>query len=227
MLQLFARSIAALLILAPLPAAAQSARDLLTQASFGERDQAAALRRIQAAERSAATVLRQHPGDREAVLMQTTALGYRAKLTGSRSDAIAARKAFEAIVARDPNNAEAQLGLGAWHMGAVNKLGRLVARAALGASRGTGTAALDRAVALGGGRSFITGLAALLRLKADPTDSRGRQLAEAAARGTVRDGLDRAMQRAAAAVLAPIRAGDTDAVRAVATRLLPFGSFDK
>lgn len=219
--------LALFLIAAPLPAAAQSARELLTQASFGERDQAAALRRIQAAERSAAAVLRERPGDREAVLMQTTAIGYRAKLTGSRTDAITARKAFETMVARDPNNAEAQLGLGAWHMSAVNKLGRLVARAALGASRGAGNAALDRAVALGGNRAFFPGLSALLRIKADPSDARGRQLAEAASRAGVRDPLDRAMQRAANAVLVPLRAGDTDAARAVATRLLPFGSFDK
>lgn len=219
--------VAVALMTSSLPAAAQTPRDILTQASFGERDQAAALRRIQQAERAAAAVLRQRPGDPEAVLIQTTAIGYRAKLTGSRSDAVAARKAFETMVARDPNNAEAQLGLGAWHMSAVNKLGRLVARAALGASRGTGTAALDRAVALGGNRAFFPGLAALLRLKADPSDARGRQLAEVASRAAVRDTLDRAMQRAANAVLVPLRAGNTDGARAVATRLLPFGSFDK
>ena len=211
---------------APVPAAAQSARDLLAQASFGDRDQATALRRVNSAENAAAAALQRRPGDREAALMRTTALGYRAKLTGSRSEAIAARKAFEAIVARDPNNAEALLGLGAWHMGAVNKLGRLVARAALGAQRGAGLAALDRAVALGGNRAFITGLSALLRVKADPTDPRARQLTEAAARAGVANTLDRVMQRAATAVLVPLRAGKTDAARTLASRLLPFGAFD-
>lgn len=215
------------LFAAPLPASAQSARDLLTQASFGDRDPATALRRIATAERAAAAVLRQRPGDGEAVLMQTTALGYRAKLTGSRGDAVAARKAFETIVTRSPGNADAQLGLGAWHMGAVNKLGRLVARAALGASRSAGTTALDRAVASGGNHAFYPGLSALLRIKADPADARGRQLAEAAARAGASTPLDRILQRAAATVLVPLRAGNADAARAAATRLLPFGTFDR
>jgi len=219
--------LSALLVLAPLPAWAQSARDFLTQASFVDRDRDAALRHIGAAQTAAAGVLRGRPGDREAQLTQVTALAYRAKLTGSRTEAVAARKGFEGLIARDAGDAEAQLGLGAWHMGAVNKLGRLVARAALGASRATGLAALDRAVALGGNRAFVSGLSALLRLKADPDDPRGRQLAEVAARAQVRDPLDRAMQRAAAAVLAPLRAGNAAAAQATATRLLPFGAFDR
>jgi len=217
----------ALAAILPAPAVAQTARDYLAQASFGERSRDGALRRIASAEAAAAAALRERPDDREARLMQVTALGYRAKLTGSRGQAIEARKGFEAIVARDPAYAEAQLALGAWHMGAVNRLGALGARAILGGQRSAGQAALDRAVAAGGGRALFPGLAALLRLKADPGDARGRQLAEAASRAQVRDGLDRAMQRAAVAVLIPLRSGNADAARAVATRSLPFGAFDK
>ena len=64
------------------PGAAQSQnRDLLTQASFGDRDRATALRRVQAV--VAAT---DDDTSYEGRLLRATAFGYRAKLTGSRSD---------------------------------------------------------------------------------------------------------------------------------------------
>ena len=215
---------ASLLIVSPVHA--ETPRDLLTQASFHDRDKAAALRRVGAAYNAATQVLRQRPDDREAALMQATALGYRAKLTGSRSDAIAARKVMEGLVARQPQDAERHLVLGAWHMGAVYRLGRIVSRAALGASKSSGLASLDRAVALGGGRAMVPGIAALLRIEMDPADPRGRALAEAAARAAVPTALDRHIQRAAQAVLTPLRAGDHDGARRLAARLLPFGYID-
>lgn len=205
------------------PADAESPRETLTKASFGERDKAVAITRVVAARHAAAARVKAAPDDREAVLMRATAIGYHAKLTGSRSEAIAARKAMEALIARDPRNAEANLALGAWHLGAVNKLGRMVGRAAVGAHKATGLAALERAVALGGDRAFLTGLSALLRLQIDPADARGRALAEAATRGATPTALDRIMQRAAAAVLVPLRAGDRRRTRTTASRLLPFG----
>lgn len=155
--------------------------------------------------------------------MQATALGYRAKLTGSRTEAIQARKQFEGLVQRNPRDAEAQLALGAWHVGAVYRLGRLVGRAALGAQKPAGFAALDHAVALGGNRALFAGLAALLRLQMDPADPRGRVLAETAARAGTPTTLDRILQRAAERVLVPLRSGNVSATKAVAARLLPFG----
>ncbi|GAA3261698.1 hypothetical protein GCM10020258_25180 [Sphingomonas yabuuchiae] len=150
------------------PARAQSARELLTQASFGDSDEASALRRVSSAYTVAANALKRTPDDHESLLMRATALGYRAKLTGNRSDAIAARRQFEALVAQNPRDAEAQLALGAWHIGAVKKLGAIVGRAALGAQRSVGFASLDRAIALGGDRALFPGLSALLRLELDP-----------------------------------------------------------
>lgn len=205
------------------PACAQSARDMLTQASFDPRSKQAALRSVVAVQQIAASTLARTPGDREALLMQATAKGYQAKLSGSRADAIAARKLFEALVRRSPNDPEFNLGLGAWHMGAVFKLGGLMGRAALGAQKATGLASLDRAVALGGDRAAYAGVAALLRLEQDPGDRRGRVLAEAASRASVPSGFDRAMRRAAALVLASLKAGDANATKALAARLLPFG----
>ena len=213
----------AIVVAAATPCMAETPRDLLTQASFGDHDRATALGRINMALQSAAAVLRNSPGDPEAGLMHATAIGYHAKLTGSRGEAVAARRSFEALVRRNPRNAEAQLALGAWHLGAVQRLGRLVGRAALGAQKPVGLSALDQAVALGGNRAMFSGLAALLRLQMDPDDARGRALAEAAARAATPTPIDRIVQRAAAQMTAALRKGDENAVRKLAMRSLPFG----
>ena len=219
-----ARAVAGMaLVVASTPASAESPRDLLTQASFGTHDQAAALARIAVARQQATAALRSAPNDREAQLMQASAIGYQAKLTGSRGDAVLARRLFEAILSRDPRNAEANLALGAWHIGAVYRLGGLVGRAALGAQKSVGLSALDRAVALGNNRALFAGLTALLRLQLDPADPRGRALAEAASHGATPTQLDAILQRAAVTILATLRTGDGKRVRAVAARLLPFG----
>lgn len=213
------------LLLAPQVAAAfpETPRDTLLQASFVDRDKSTALTHVTAVQQATAAALKKAPGDWEAALIQTTATGYRAKLTGSRQEAIVARKQFEALVKRDPRNAEAYLGLGAWHVGAVYRLGRMMSRAALGAQKDVGLASLDRAVALGGGRATFAGLAALLRLELDPGDAKGRALAEVATRAAAPTRFDRIMQRACTAVLVPLRAGDTKQTRTLAARLLPFG----
>lgn len=208
------------------PAAAQSARDVLTQASFSARSKPAALQSIGEAERLAASVLARAPADREALLMQATARSYRAKMNGSRADAIAARKMFEALAAKAPLDPEPQLGLGAWHMGAVFKLGGMIGRAALGAQKSVGLAALDRAVAGGGNRAIYAGVAALLRLEQDAGDPKGRALAEFASRAGAPTAFDRVMRRAAAAILASIQSGNAGATRTLAARLLPFGQID-
>ncbi len=208
------------------PAAAESARDVLTQASFSARSKPAALQSIGEAERLAASVLARAPADREALLMQATARSYRAKMNGSRADAIAARKMFEALAAKAPLDPEPQLGLGAWHMGAVFKLGGMIGRAALGAQKSVGLAALDRAVAGGGNRAIYAGVAALLRLEQDAGDPKGRALAEFASRAGAPTAFDRVMRRAAAAILASIQSGNAGATRTLAARLLPFGQID-
>ena len=212
--------------LSAVPAQAQTARDILMQASFGGQPSAVALKQVETAHALASNRLRTDPGDSDAQLMAATAVGYRAKLTGSRSEAVAARKLFERLVGANPRNAEAQLALGAWHVGAVYRLGGFMARAALGGGKSTGLTALDRAVALGGNRAFYPGMAALLRLELDPGDARGRALAESCARAAAPTGLDRIVQRAVAAVLVPLRAGDTRRVKLMAAQHLPFGWLD-
>lgn len=206
-----------------MPAAAETARDVLTQASFAARSKAAALQSIAEADRLAAATLARAPDDREALLMQATARSYRAKLSGSRADAIAARRMFEALASRAPHDPEPQLGLGAWHMGAVFKLGGMIGRAALGAQKSVGLASLDRAVAAGGDRAIYAGVAALLRLEQDAHDPKGRALADFASKAATPTAFDRMMRRSATLILASIQAGNATATKVLAARLLPFG----
>ena len=172
---------------------------------------------------SANALLARLPGDTDALLTRAMAIGYRAKLTRSRRDALEARAQFEALVARNPRDPEAQAVLGGWHIDAVAALGSLAARGVLGARKATGYAATDRAILLGGDRALFTGLAALLRLSLDPADPRGAILARQAAHGATPTLLDRMMQRRATEMLAALRRGDARFVQTLARRMLPLG----
>jgi hypothetical protein len=202
---------------------AATPRDTLAQAAFSARDKATALARIGQAQAAVDAVLARAPADREARLLHAMAIGYRAKLNRSRGDAVEAGKQFAALAAANPRDPEAQAAVGAWHLDAVTALGGMMAGIALGAKKAPGIAAMDRAVALGGDRAMFSGLSALLRLALDANDTQAAALAEAAARGTTPTALDQIMQRAAAAVLVPLRTGNTRAAADLAKQLLPFG----
>ena len=212
-------------MVAAVPARAETPRELLTQAGFVDRDRNVALARIDRAAAVAGQALSRSPNDQEAAIIQAMANGYRAKLLGNRGEAIAARRQYEALVTRFPHNAEAQAALGAWHVGVIAKLGRFVGRAVAGAQKATGFEALDRSVALGGNRAMFAGLAGLLRLELDPNDARGRVLVETASKAPTPTAIDGFVRKAAAAVLVPLRAGDANATKALADKLLPFGQF--
>ncbi len=218
-------SLAACATLCSIPARAETPRELLTQAGFVDRDRGVALARIDKAAAVAGQALSHSPNDQEAAIMQAMANGYRAKLLGNRGQAIAARKQYEALVTRYPRNAEAQAALGAWHVGVIAKLGRFVGRAVAGAQKAVGFEALDRSVALGGNRAMFAGLAGLLRLELDPNDARGRMLVETASKAPTPTAIDGYVRKAAVAVLVPLRAGDANATKALADKLLPFGQF--
>jgi hypothetical protein len=218
-------SLIASAVVCPVAARAETPRELLTQAGFVDRDRNVALARIDRAAAAAGQALSRSPNDAEAAIMQAMANGYRAKLLGNRGQAIAARKQYEALVTRYPRNAEAQAALGAWHVGVIAKLGRFVGRAVAGAQKATGFEALDRSVALGGNRAMFAGLAGLLRLELDPNDARGRALVETASKAPTPTAIDGYVRKAAVAVLVPLRAGDANATKALADKLLPFGQF--
>ena len=205
--------------------AAETPREMLVVAAFRDTDKGIALARIDKARVGATALLARNADDQDAAMVQAMALGYRAKLTSNRGEAIAARKQFEGLAVRFPRNPEPSVALGAWHLGAIAKFGRFIGRATLGAQKDAGLKALDRAVALGGNRAMFLGLAGLLRIEIDPNDARGAELTEAATRGTTPTVIDRQFQRAAAAVLVPLRRGDRKAAQKLADRLLPLGQF--
>jgi hypothetical protein len=205
------------------PVEAATPRDILLDAAFNTRDSATALARIAQAEAGANVQLARSAGDFDARLSRAMAIGYRAKLTRNRTDALSARHQFEALAAAHPRDAEAAAAVGTWHLDSVIQLGGLIAGMALGAKKAAGLAALDRAVALGEGCAMFPALAALLRMAIDPRDPRARALGEAAARGTTPEPIDRLMQRNVATALAALKSGKPDVAQDLAKELLPFG----
>ena len=152
---------AAILLAAPLPAA--SPRETLVAAAFLARDKPTALAEVRQAKNDSEATLAATPNDRDAQLVRAMATAYQAKLERVRGDAVAAGRMFAALAAADPRDPEAQAAVGAWNIDAVSQLGGLLAGTLLGAKKQAGLAAMDRAVALGGGRAMFPGLAALLR----------------------------------------------------------------
>lgn len=206
------------------PAMAESPRELLVRAGFEAKDKPTALSQIDAAISGADSLLARNPRDQEALLQRAIALSYRGKLKRSRADLMAARKALEALIASNPRNAEAQMALGGWHLGAIVEAGPILARTALGARRATGLQALDRAVALGGDRPLFFAFASLIRVQLNAGDmAAGRKLAEAAVAAKPAASIDRIMQRQASVLLKSLRPGNEEAAANTAKLLLPFG----
>jgi hypothetical protein len=217
-------SAAAMVALAPAPCMAETPRELLTAAAFHTTDKVRALALIGQAIMASDRILTGRPGDREATLQRGVAIGYRAKLTRNRSDARTALGIFEALAARDPRDAEAQMVIAGWHLDAIEQLGSFMARAVLGAKAQAGEAALARAVALDGQRAFTTGLAAMMQIRLHSGDSaKARKWAEAAAVAPAPAPLDVLMKRGALAILPALRLNDGKAAAALSRKLLPFG----
>jgi hypothetical protein len=217
-------AVTALAVCIAAPAMAATPREILTQAAFTAPTRPAALAQVDAALAGANAILARTPGDAEARLQQAIAIGYRAKLKKGLADAKEARRLMEALVAADPRNAEAHAALAGWHMDAVAQLGGFMARTMLGAKRETGLAELDKALRLGGNRALFPAMAALTRIQTDKGDvATARALAQAASTAATPTPLDRVMQRAATALLVPLRQGDGKTAQALAARLLPFG----
>lgn len=219
--------LAAMAAAAPAAALADTPRELLTTAAFQAPDKARALALVGQAISSADRILAKRAGDHEATLQRGIAIGYRGKLTRSRSDVKASLVIFERLAAQNPRDAEVQMAIAGWHLGAIDQLGSFLARTALGAKGAAGQAALDRAVALGGDRAFYPGLGALLHIRTDHSDvAQARKWAEAAASSQTPTTLDGLMKRAAISILPALRAKDGKAAAAQARKLLPFGKLE-
>lgn len=203
-------------------AAAATPREMLASAALQATTKTEALGLVTQAVAATEAELRADPNDKEAQIQHAVAIGDRAKLTKSPGDAKEARRLFEAFAGSYPRDPEGQFAIASWHLDTV--AAGILATTVLGAKKDVGLAALDRAVALANGRPFITGYAALFRIRANPGDvAAARQLAETAATAPATTTLDKYGQRAAQAVLIPLRAGDGKAAANLARTLLPFG----
>lgn len=217
-------AISASLFLAPGVALADTPRELLTAAAFQAPTKPRALALVGQAIVASDKILASRPGDHEATLQRAIAIGYRGQLTRSRSDVKASLGMFERLAQQNPRDAEAQMVIAGWHLGAVDDLGSFLARTALGAKTQAGEAALTRAVQLGGERAFYPGLAAMMQIRSDQKDvAQARRLAEAAATAPAPTALDALMKRGATAMLPALRANDGKAAAALARKALPFG----
>lgn len=206
------------------PATAEAPREILLSAAFAAQDKGAALARIDAALKGANVLLARNASDQDARLQRALAISYRGKLNRNRADLMTARQVFEGLAVSSPRDAEVQLALAGWHLASVVELGPLMARSVLGASRAKGLQALDRSLALGGGRALFPAFASLTRIQVDPSDVAGaRRLAEAAVAAKATAPIDRIMQRQAAALLQSLRAGNGKASAKLAKLLVPFG----
>ncbi len=204
------------------PIAAATPREILTQASFQSADKASALALIAQGLAAAQAQLATNPHDKEAQMQRAVAIGDRAHLTKSPGDAKAARHMFESFLAANPNDPEAHLAIATWHLDTVDA--GFFATTVLGAKKDVGLSELRKAVALGGGRPFFTGFAALMRIRLDPhAIGDARALAEQAAAAPAPTQLDRIAQRQALALLIPLRSGDGRGAALLARKLLPFG----
>ena len=204
------------------PAAAASPREILTQASFLTTDKAAALKLINQGLAEAEAILARDPQDKEAQMQRGVAIGDRGHLMRSPGDAKTARHIFESFLAANPRDPEAHLAIATWHLDTVDA--GFFAAALLGGKKDIGLAELDKAVALGGGRPFFTGFAALMRIRLNPNDvASARSLAEQAAIAPAPTPLDRIAKHAAQQLLIPLRNGDGRTAALLAKKYLPFG----
>lgn len=218
-------AVSAMVTLFPTAAVAETPRELLTAAAFQATNKPKALAVIDQAITASDRILASHPADREATLQRGVAIGYRAKLTRSRSDARSSLRIFEHLAAQNPRDPEVQMAIAGWHLDAIDQLGGFMARTALGAKIQAGKAALARSVALGGDRAFYPGLAAMMLIRNDPGNvAQARQWAEVASAAQTPTPLDLRMKRAAIAILPALRARDGRTAAMLARRLLPFGA---
>ena len=196
-----------------------------TIAAFQTSDRKKARELLMAAERDFDAALALAPGNPEALLQKAIAIGYRAKLENNIGLAKQARRNFEALLAKRPNDALVLGALGGWHGEAIATLGKFIAGTALGASAKDGQRYYDKAVASPGADPVVSVFYAttLLNLSADNAP-KAKALLQRAVRAPATDGFERLMQQNGRAMLAPLEKGDVAAAEAAARRTGAFGT---
>ncbi len=196
-----------------------------TIAAFQTTDRKKARDLLLAAERDFDAALALQPGNPEALLQKAIAIGYRAKLENNIGLAKQARKNFEALLAKRPNDALVLGALGGWHGESIATLGKFIAGTALGANAKDGQRYYDKAVASPGADPVVTVFYAttLLNLSADNAP-KAKALLQRAVKAQPGDEFERLMVQNGRAILAPLEKGDVAAAQATAKRLGPLGT---
>jgi Tfp pilus assembly protein PilF len=196
-----------------------------TIATFQTSDRKRARELLLAAERDFDAALALKPGDPDAQLQKAIAIGYRAKLENNIGLAKQARRNFEALLAKRPNDALVLAALGGWHGEAIATLGKFIAGTALGAKASEGQRYYEKAVASPGADPVVPVFYAitLLNLSADNAP-RARALLQRAMKAQPKDGFERLMLQNGRAILAPLEKGDVAAAEAAAARLGALGT---
>jgi tetratricopeptide (TPR) repeat protein len=200
-------------------------RGISTVAAFQTTDRKKAREQLLQAERDFDAALALQPGHPDAQLQKAIAIGYRAKLENNIGLAKQARKNFEALLAKRPNDALVLGALGGWHGEAIATLGKFLAGTALGANAKDGQRYYDKAVASPGADPAVPVFYATTLLNLSPDNApRARALLQRAVKAPANDGFEQLMQQNARAILAPLEKGDVEAARAEAKRLGPLGT---
>lgn len=170
-------------------------------------------------------VLARDPGNLDALLQRGVNTGYIAKLTKSPGLAKDAKRDFEAVLAKRPNDPLALAAMGGWHGESVATLGKFLAGTALGAKEGEAFRYFEQASRGTGGDPAVPVFYAttLLNLSAKYAP-KAKGLLERAARAPADDGFERLLQQNARAILAPLERGDVESARLLAAKLSPLGA---
>lgn len=206
------------------PSLILAGRSTLNIAGFDTRDKARAKALLAEAERDFDAAIVKAANNQEARVQKAISVGYRAKLTQSPGDAKLARKLMEAALAMGRRDALANAALGGWHGGGVATLGRFMASTVLGANLKDMERHFAVALADEPDQVIHPVTFGFVLLDVDAGNARrAAALLRAAAKLPARDAFDRLNQRAAAAVLAKIDAGDAKGARTLSRKLQPFG----
>jgi hypothetical protein len=120
------------------------------QAAFQTRDKARAAALLAAAVADFNAALAKDPGSADALVQRGIAIGYQAKLDRSPGLAKSARRDFEAALAKRPGDTVALGAMGGWHGEAVATLGKFIAGTVLGAKEAESRRFYDKALAAPG-----------------------------------------------------------------------------
>ena len=202
-----------------------AARAASTRAAWQTAEKLDAKVLLDAANADVGKVLARNPGNLDALLQRGTNTGYIAKLMQSPGLAKDARRDFEAVLAKRPNDPLALAAMGGWHGEAVATLGKFLAGTALGAKEGEALRYYEKAAASTAADPAVPVFYAttLLNLSAKNAP-KAQSLLARAAKAPARDGFERLMQQNARAILVPLEGGDVEAARLLAKKLSPLGS---